>query len=249
MSTQPLPSTPAPDERPMCQEHSDAVATGTCPRCGRFVCGECMDGGKVCPACLEQQLGSLPSSRGRAFWVSLFLGGYMLADTGSVLLSLVSIGTGGSDLLEIFHGLVGLGIAGTYFSAAIAFLVWQHLAVRQAEALSIDVGSTPGWAVGSWFIPFINLVKPYRIMRNVVGGLGGEALVESTGLGFWWGLWIAGNFLSQVEMRMSMRAGFDAPTPSTALVVGILASLASLGAAGLCLRMVRAVQRELDLRR
>ncbi len=251
MSTQPIPSAPVPTEelRPQCQEHRDTVATGTCLRCGRFVCEECVEDSTICPACREQRLGRLPSSAGRAFWVSLFLGAHMLVDAGSGLVSLVALGTGASEALATAEGLVGLGILGSHLGSVIAFLMWLHLAVRQAEALDLQVGTTPGGAVGAWFIPFVNLVKPYRIVRNLVGGLGGEGLIESTHVGLWWGLWIAGNVLSQMEVRMSMRQPWDASPTTGAYVVGVLASLASIAAAALCIRLVRAVQRELDTRR
>lgn len=37
-----------------CAIHSDTPATGTCPRCGNFVCGRCeLDDAKQCPACVK----------------------------------------------------------------------------------------------------------------------------------------------------------------------------------------------------
>lgn len=67
-----------------------------------------MEDSTVCPECREQRLGRLPSSSGRAFWVSLFLGAHMLVDAGSGLISLVALGTGGSEALEVAEGHAGL---------------------------------------------------------------------------------------------------------------------------------------------
>ncbi len=248
MSTQPAPSTPAPVARPQCQEHPDAIATGVCPRCGRFVCAECMEDSRVCPDCLVRQLGSLPSSAGRARWVGFFLGAHVLVNAGSALVSLL-LSNGASEALEVAEGFLGFGYLAAHLGSVIAFLMWQHLAVRQAHALELPVGVSPAGAVTAWFIPFINLVKPYRVVRNLVGVLGGEGLVESAHVGLWWGLWLACNILSQLELRLSMRQGWDgSPSPGVHLL-GVFASLATLAAALLCRGVVRAVQRELDLRR
>lgn len=40
-------------DRPFCAAHPGAYAEGTCPRCGNFTCGSCLDSapGAVCKAC------------------------------------------------------------------------------------------------------------------------------------------------------------------------------------------------------
>jgi hypothetical protein len=53
-------------------------------------------------------------------------------------------------------------------STAVAFLAWlfranQNLRAFRGEPLEF----TPGQAIGSFFIPFINLVRPYEVLREV----------------------------------------------------------------------------------
>jgi hypothetical protein len=134
-------------------------------------------------------------------------------------------------------------------ATAISFLRWLHSAVRQAQALQINVDATPGWAVGYWFIPFANLVKPFHVIRKLLAGLGGEDLVTRSRVGAWWGMWITGNVLSQIQSRLAMSNGLEAPAPSSSYVVGILASSASIAGALLCIQVLRTAQAALDSRR
>ena len=49
----------------------------------------------------------------------------------------------------------------------VTFLVWLHRASRNLHLLSgRQMRFTPGWAVGWWFIPFANLVMPYKVVRE-----------------------------------------------------------------------------------
>lgn len=59
-----------------CSRHPEALATGTCPRCGTFACQRCLEPG-LCPTCVAK-LGGLPwderASLGvlRAWWRTTF---------------------------------------------------------------------------------------------------------------------------------------------------------------------------------
>jgi len=66
-----------------------------------------------------------------------------------------------------------------------------------------------GWAAGGWFIPFMNLVRPYRIMTELDTKTSNLINVKSTNtvenntflIGLWWTLWIIGNFASKILTR------------------------------------------------
>lgn len=249
MSMDAAVAAPSPQDRPVCQAHTSAVAVGTCARCGRFVCESCAGEQSVCPECVQRQLGDIPSSATRSRRATGFLTAHAVVDGLTVLLNLAALGAGSSALLSGAEGLVGLATLVIALGTMITFLMWLHLAVRQALALEIEVGVTPGWAVGYWFIPFSNLVRPYRTIRNLLGGLDGEEAVSSARVGLWWGLWIGGNVLSQIETRMTISGGLEEQTSSAGHIVGLLSSLLSVGGAILCIGVVRAIQQALDARR
>ncbi|HEX3733572.1 MAG TPA: DUF4328 domain-containing protein [Solirubrobacterales bacterium] len=86
--------------------------------------------------------------------------------------------------------------------AAILFLVWFYRAYRNLVRAGIeDLRYAPGWALGSWFIPFFNFVRPKQIANDIWKGSASVATVgpERRGelalpasINWWWGLWILG---------------------------------------------------------
>jgi len=98
---------------------------------------------------------------------------------------------------------------------------WIYLASSNAHAFGPDMTITPGWAVGWYFVPFANLVKPFQAMREIW-----HASHESSGaydervpiLGVWWGLWITSNILSNVAWRL----GDSSPAAAIDMVAAVL---------------------------
>ena len=100
-------------------------------------------------------------------------------------------------------------LAGTLFVlTAIAFLMWVHRSHRNLSALGAQgLKFTPGWAVGWWFIPILNLFQPFRIIReiwrasdpSVAIGTAWRAAPSSPLIGWWWGLFLASVVYFQVS--------------------------------------------------
>jgi len=94
--------------------------------------------------------------------------------------------------------------------------MWIYRASANAHAISDEMTISPGWAVGWYFVPFMNLVRPYQGMREVWlashyrGNWHGEPAPSL--LGWWWGLWIVTNILSNVSFRLSMNDAAGALT-------------------------------------
>lgn len=85
---------------------------------------------------------------------------------------------------------------------ALAFLFWFYRAYRNLIRTGIrDVRFSTGWAVGGWFIPFFNFVRPKQIANDIWKGSASAATVGiarwrevplSALLNWWWGIWILG---------------------------------------------------------
>jgi hypothetical protein len=48
----------------------------------------------------------------------------------------------------------------------IVFLVWQYRAAQVARALRYPALHSPGWGIGCWFVPVVNLWMPYQALRD-----------------------------------------------------------------------------------
>ena len=64
-----------------------------------------------------------------------------------------------------------------------------------------------GWAAGAWFVPFINLVRPFTIMREVWNDTQraafGQVAVPATLLGWWWAAHLLQGFVATGAARLN----------------------------------------------
>ena len=126
--------------------------------------------------------------------------------------------------------------------------MWLHRAYKNLRAFSTwsRLDSSPGWAVGSFFVPFINLVVPYRAVKEVwekswpsdEGLLSAPAAPATFPL--WWTFWL----LSVFAGNLSTRLYFQGNVPeSTQTMVSILASFLSIVAAVFAYLVVDAIDK------
>jgi hypothetical protein len=161
-------------------------------------------------------------------------------DTGSV----ARIGDGAVARHDI--DVARLLIALADLVTAAVFLPWFFLAYRNLEARGSLLRYTRGWSIGSWFIPFFNLVRPKQIANDLWRGSHnpGESLrlvrpgSVSALVHWWWALYIGGGLVygigvlvadsrgslgdSAQQILSNQRSGFYVA------IVGVLALLASL---------------------
>lgn len=139
---------------------------------------------------------------------------------------------------------------------AVAFLVWVHRVTKNVPALGnphSKINYTPGWAVGSFFIPFGNLFMPYRALREVWDESDPAVRTEEEAgstlrparpalVVGWWFCFILWTFLG----RASDRLGAGAETPEalrTMTWVTITSDAVGIVAAVLGIMVVRGLDR------
>ena len=130
-----------------------------------------------------------------------------------------------------------------FAATGIVWCVWQYRAQRNAiELAGGGLKFTPGWAVGWWFIPFANLVKPFETVRELwkaSHGVAWRSLNTWRVIGWWWALWLAGNALEWGIARSGT------PTDISGFITRDLWGLASLGfevaSAVLAIAIVRSI--------
>jgi hypothetical protein len=114
----------------------------------------------------------------------------------------------------LLQGLIALIQLPAIIFAMVTFLIWLHRVYTNLPALRSDnTEFTPGWAVGWWFIPFANLVKPFQAVRNawsesdpdVSPGYGFLTSVQSGApafMAFWWAFWLLANIVANIAYRI-----------------------------------------------
>jgi len=102
------------------------------------------------------------------------------------------------DDLEIF---VVVGSLLLIILAAIFFILWFRRAYYNLHAVAPGQASFgEGWAAGAWFVPILNLFRPYQIMKEIWEGSQRAmphrfpSIASSAIVGNWWALWIISRF-------------------------------------------------------
>ena len=52
-------------------------------------------------------------------------------------------------------------------ATGVAFLVWFSRAYRNLDALDLPRRYGTGWAIGGWFVPFLNFARPKQVADDI----------------------------------------------------------------------------------
>jgi hypothetical protein len=134
-----------------------------------------------------------------------------------------------------------------YVATIIFFLIWLYRAADNLPAFGHSprrLSYSPGWAVGSFFIPFVNLIVPYRAVREVWQKsipLEDALLAEPSppaSFPIWWLFWLLASFSGNLSARMA----FDENAPKQpAAIVAIAAGALSIIAAVMAYSVVNQI--------
>lgn len=99
-----------------------------------------------------------------------------------------------------------VSIIGCYIASG----MWVYRAAANAQAAAPENDRiTPGWSVGWFFVPFANLVMPYRALRQHWNGLHGNSDMDASLPGWaflWWICWLIGNAIATASARINLNA-------------------------------------------
>lgn len=123
-------------------------------------------------------------------------------------------------------GLASLAMLLSVIPLTIAFLSWLHRARSNLQSFHLDgMVYSPAWSVGSFFVPFANLVVPFRSVRELYNRSHGEDVYQSLAtvpdVSSWWTSLIAGVTIQLLLFAMSVftaltNAYFTTPIAATA---------------------------------
>jgi hypothetical protein len=113
-----------------------------------------------------------------------------------------------NDLRQLIITIVHL-IA--YIISGILFIMWFRRAYFNLHTKLKYLNFSEGWAAGAWFVPFVNLGRPYRIMKELYtetktliqdeNPLVAQDLKHSYVV-VWWTLWLVSSVANQILFRL-----------------------------------------------
>lgn len=170
-----------------------------------------------------------------------------------------AVGTSALRTLALVLGGVHWALLGL---AATAYLAWLYRAAYNARELALPgLRYEPSEAVVSWFLPFVSLLRPYQVLRNLdavlePSSLPAEPSAEPAPAGYrtpalrtaatpvsqgeflaWWGLYL----LNEVTGRGHFSLPEGSPYAAHAALANVLSAAVGLLAGILCARIVARV--------
>ncbi len=136
---------------------------------------------------------------------------------GQVMFPDKTIDLAGGQSVSIAYTLIGLVAllnVPLFICTIVFFLIWEHRAFNNLSALKArNLEFSPGWAVGWWFVPFANLIKPYQAISELwnesdpdfdaeLGFLSSSAGAPKI-ISWWWALFIISNIALRISSAMS----------------------------------------------
>ncbi|MGC4070799.1 MAG: DUF4328 domain-containing protein [Polyangiaceae bacterium] len=114
-------------------------------------------------------------------------------------------------LLALFSGVVGAIRIADFILAVTTFLIWLSRVANNISVLAPDPSvPEPQDCVTCWFIPLINLIQPYRVMKALyrsVGPYQGPTPLKGSDplskvITVWWSAWLTGTVTSRAADRL-----------------------------------------------
>jgi hypothetical protein len=135
-----------------------------------------------------------------------------------------------------------------YVTTVVSFSMWLYRAHNNLRSFDpwTRLSYSAGWAVGSYFVPFANLVVPYRAIKEVwqKSRLPEDALLFETdppaSFPIWWFFWLLASFAGNISMRTSFNENVS---ESTATMISIIASALSIVAAVFAFLVVQGIDK------
>ncbi|WP_116106563.1 DUF4328 domain-containing protein [Lewinella sp. IMCC34191] len=122
------------------------------------------------------------------------------------------------DMADTSYAVAGMGYLCVLVASAFTFIRWFRRAYFNLHLLPVRVDHGEGWAAGSWFVPILNVFRPYQIMRELF--VKSEYLLRDNDrlekswfnyslLGTWWGVWAVFGVLDRIGSRLDNHLDLD----------------------------------------
>ena len=169
------------------------------------------------------------SGHSRAQWVSIFLTLVVVLDVVAVVsdymqIQLINRVLRGETITmaeaiasDNRQAAIGVTYLILFIITAILFCMWIHRAHRNLPSLGVSgLRYSPGWAVGGFFVPILNLFRPFQVtteiwkasdpIPDVNDSLAWQSAPTSPLVIFWWVLFLLSGFIGNIVLQISLQA-------------------------------------------
>lgn len=140
----------------------------------------------------------------------------------------------------------------TMVITAALFITWLYRAHRSDQVSPSALRHASGWAIGGWFVPFLNLVRPVQVVLDVTKAAAqakNAVPIAPRVVLTWWIVFVSGNVLARVASSIADADGKEGTALVTSFrdsaTVEALGDLLMIAAGILALLIVRRTTRML----
>src|SRR5439155_3907674 len=158
------------------------------------------------------------------------------------------------DDADLRQGAIALLQLAAFIAAIVLFLRWFHRSYRNLRAVGGNQRYGEGWAIGAWFVPFLNLYRPKQIANDIWRGSDpalpnaapSERAPVSPLLGWWWAAFLVSTWADNIAARLAFNgdAASDIRSADLAQLVGDVLDLIAAVLAIAAIRALTARQSE-----
>lgn len=176
------------------------------------------DGNRGVPAWLRSTRTAAQWSKRLLYLLALVAGAWFVVDLmGYDLVAQASFGVevSGSDAESIdtyYQNIAALWLL-AYLVTAVVFLVWFRKAYQNLDRFSVrGLDYSANWALGGFFVPILNLFRPYQVAREIAKASSDQMFESRTSwkeketpsiIKWWWGLFLVSNWVAWSISRLS----------------------------------------------
>lgn len=153
------------------------------------------------------------------------ISGYLQYDLLQTVAKGGEVSMGDANANDLREKVVGVIYFIVFIISSVTFIQWFRRAYCNLHQQVNYLSNTEDWAAKCWFVPIVNLYKPFQIMKELYEEskelLLKKGLIYNEDLGsgyltFWWTLWITNSIIGQWVFRYSLKAeSLDELTIST----------------------------------
>ena len=134
-----------------------------------------------------------------------------------------------------------------YVISGLLFIMWFRRAYFNLHQKVKKLSFNEGWAAGSWFVPIVNLYRPFKIMeelyeetKKIILDKDNSSQIDLTTkfLGLWWTLWIVNGIFGQVVFRLSKNAN-TLPELMTGTILDIISGVLGVGLGIVTIKIIK----------
>ena len=174
------------------------------------------------------------------------------------------------DLMSLYNGaeandnrqlIIAVISFGAQIALIITFIQWLRRGYHNLHKAGVkNLIASEGWAAGAWFVPILNLFRPYQIMKEIwdhtkkygndlstdnsfedyEADSSSQSGSDST-VGLWWAFWIISSITANISYQM-VKNGETMETFQNSSLLGIVADVAGIVSIFFAIKMIKESQ-------